>query len=162
VVIEGQAGTGKSTTLTGIARAHQACGREIVVTSTAALAAERLANELTENGVTCTACSTAGLHAAITGGRIELSPATTVIHDEAALASTREQIRLLREVKASGARLIAVGDPRQNQPVGAGGLWTRIERTTHQRRRAPGADSQSARPRPRRPARPGTVPGGAG
>ena len=58
------------------------------------------------------------------------SPATTVIHDEAALASTREQIRLLREVEASGARLIAVGDPRQNQPVGAGGLWTRLEHTT--------------------------------
>jgi ATP-dependent exoDNAse (exonuclease V) alpha subunit len=53
-----------------------------------------------------------------------------VIHDEAALASTREQIRLLREVEASGARLVAVGDPRQNQPVGAGGLWTRLEHTT--------------------------------
>jgi conjugative relaxase-like TrwC/TraI family protein len=130
VVIEGHAGTGKSTTLTGIARAHQACRREIVVTSTAALAAQRLANELTDRGVTCRSFSTAGLHAAITDGRIELTPATTVIHDEAALASTREQIRLLRAVEASGARLIAVGDARQNQPVGAGGLWTRIEHTT--------------------------------
>ena len=53
-----------------------------------------------------------------------------MIHDEAALASTREQIRLLRAVEASGGRLIAVGDPRQNQPVGAGGLWTRIEDIT--------------------------------
>ena len=130
VVIEGHAGTGKSTTLTGIARAHQACGQEILVTSTAALAAQRLANELAGNGITCQAFSTAGLHAAITGGRIELTAATTLIHDEAALASTREQIRLLREVEASGARLIAVGDPRQNQPVGAGGLWTKIEHTT--------------------------------
>jgi hypothetical protein len=50
VMIEGQAGTGKSTTLTGIARAYQAAGRQIVVTSTAALAAERLAHEL---GGTC-------------------------------------------------------------------------------------------------------------
>jgi ATP-dependent exoDNAse (exonuclease V) alpha subunit len=130
VVIGGQAGTGKSTTLTGIVRAHQACGREILLTSTAALAAQRLANDLAENAVTCTAFSTAGLDAAITDGRIELTPASTVIHDEAALASTREQIRLLREVEASGARLIAVGDPRQNQPVGAGGLWTKIEHTT--------------------------------
>src|SRR6185312_8218695 len=109
VVIEGHAGTGKSTTLTGIARAHQRCGREIVVTSTAALAAERLANELSNRGITCRAFSTAGLHVAITDGRVELTPDTTVIHDEAALASTREQIRLLREVEASGARLIAVG-----------------------------------------------------
>ena len=116
VLIEGHAGTGKSTTLTGIARAHQACGREILVTSTAALAAERLANELTDRGVRCRALSTAGLHAAISDGRIELTPATTVIHDEAALASTREQIRLLRAVEASGARLIAVGDPGRTNP----------------------------------------------
>jgi len=132
VVIEGHAGTGKSTTLTGIARAHQACGRQILVTSTAALAAERLAGELAERAVECAAYSTAGLHAAIDSGRLELTAQTTVIHDEAALASTREQIRLLRAVETSGARMIAVGDPRQNQPVGAGGLWTAIEHATHE------------------------------
>jgi len=130
VVIEGHAGTGKSTTLTGIARAHQATGRQIIVTSTAALAAERLATELAEHGVQCAAYSTAGLHAAINHGRVELGPGTTVIHDEAVLASTREQLRLMRAVETSGARLIAVGDPQQNQPVGAGGLWDQIEHTT--------------------------------
>jgi conjugative relaxase-like TrwC/TraI family protein len=127
VVIQGHAGTGKSTTLTGIARAHQATGRHIIVTSTAGLAAERLANELHEHGVECGAYSTAGLHAAIRNGRVELRSDTTVIHDEAALASTREQLRLLDAVETSGARLIAVGDPQQNQPVGAGGLWGEIE-----------------------------------
>ncbi|MGH2871623.1 MAG: ATP-dependent DNA helicase, partial [Solirubrobacteraceae bacterium] len=130
VVIEGHAGTGKSTTLTGIARAHQNNGRQIIVTSTAALAAERLAAELQEHGVDCAAYSTVGLHAAVNRGRVELSPRTTLIHDEAALASTREQLRLLRAVETSGARLIAVGDPQQNQPVGAGGLWDQIENTT--------------------------------
>ncbi len=156
VVIEGHAGTGKSTTLTGIARTHQACGREIIVTSTAALAAERLASELAERGVTCTAYSTAGLHAAITGGRIELTPHASVIHDEAALASTREQLQLLHAVESAGARLIAVGDPRQNQPVGAGGLWTRIahaaddaaarvELTVNQRARDPDDRRDQAR-----------------
>jgi conjugative relaxase-like TrwC/TraI family protein len=130
VVIEGHAGTGKSTTLTGIARAHQNSGRQIIVTSTAALAAERLAAELADRGVDCAAFSTAGLHAAINYGRVELGPDTTIIHDEAALASTREQLRLLRAVESSGARLIAVGDPQQNQPVGAGGLWDQIEHAT--------------------------------
>ena len=52
VVIEGQAGTGKSTTLTAIARAHQHQRRQIIVTSTGALAAERLARELQTAGVT--------------------------------------------------------------------------------------------------------------
>jgi hypothetical protein len=120
VLIEGQAGTGKSTALTGIARAHHTDGREILITSTAALAAERLASELGENGVDCKAYSTAGLTTAIRHDRVRLTPQTTIIHDEAALASTREQLDLLEAVETSGARLIAVGDPQQNQPVGAG------------------------------------------
>ena len=127
VVIEGQAGTGKSTTLTGIARAHQAAGRDILIASTAALAAERLGRDLTNAGVTCSTYSTAGLQAAISNGQVELGPDTTVIHDEAALASTTEQVAVLDAIATSGARLITVGDPRQNQPVGAGGLWQDIE-----------------------------------
>jgi hypothetical protein len=127
VVIEGHAGTGKSTTLTGIARAHQASGRQIIVTSTAAVAAERLARELTASGVDASAHSTVALHAAITKGQILLGTDTTIIHDEAALASTREQERLLAAVEESGARLIEIGDPRQSQPVGAGGLWPHLE-----------------------------------
>jgi ATP-dependent exoDNAse (exonuclease V) alpha subunit len=128
VVIEGHAGTGKSTTLTGIARAHQAAGRQIIVTSTAAVAAERLARELTTAGVDASAHSTVALHNAITSEQIELGAGTTIIHDEAALASTREQKRLLAAVEESGARLIMVGDPRQSHPVGAGGLWPHLER----------------------------------
>jgi ATP-dependent exoDNAse (exonuclease V) alpha subunit len=127
VLIEGQAGTGKSTALIGIARAHQADGRQVVVTSTGALAAERLAVELSTAGVNATGYSTVALHAAIESGRVTLGPRTTVIHDEAALASTREQQQLLIAVEAAGARLIEVGDPRQSQAVGAGGLWPHLE-----------------------------------
>ncbi|MGI8411628.1 MAG: MobF family relaxase [Solirubrobacteraceae bacterium] len=127
VIVEGQAGSGKSTVLSAIALAHQAEGREIVVTSTAALAAQRLAGELADAGVDASAYSTAALDAAVRSGRLVLSPATTVIHDEAALASTREQHHLLQAVEASGARLIEVGDPRQSQAVGAGGLWPALE-----------------------------------
>ncbi|PZS11304.1 MAG: hypothetical protein DLM64_06850, partial [Solirubrobacterales bacterium] len=130
VIIQGQAGTGKSTTLTGVARAHQACGQQILLISTAAVAAERLATELSNHDVRCEAYSTAALHAAITHERINLSPQTTIIHDEATLASTREQLGLLDAVETTGARMIAVGDPQQNQPVGAGGLWDHIEQAT--------------------------------
>ncbi|MHB1837667.1 MAG: ATP-dependent DNA helicase, partial [Solirubrobacteraceae bacterium] len=129
VMIEGQAGTGKSTTLTAIARAHQADARQIIVTSTAALAAQHLAAELGAAGVNAGAYSTAALQAAINTGTLTLDPDTTVIHDEAALASTREQHQLLHAVQASGARLILIGDPRQNQAVGAGGLWPDLEQT---------------------------------
>jgi conjugative relaxase-like TrwC/TraI family protein len=134
MVIVGQAGSGKSTTLTGIARAHHADGRRIVVTSTAALAAQRLASDLHDAGVPARSYSTVALHAAISIRRLELGPNVTVIHDEAALASTREQHRLLAAIETSGARLITVGDPRQSHPVGAGGLWPYLEHTAHDHR----------------------------
>jgi conjugative relaxase-like TrwC/TraI family protein len=126
-VIEGQAGTGKSTALTAIARAHEQAGQRIVVTSTAALAAERLADELNEAGVDAEGFSTVALARQIQSGSLPMGPAVTVIHDEAALASTREHDQLLSAVEKSGARLILVGDPRQSRAVGASGLWERIE-----------------------------------
>jgi len=130
VMIEGQAGTGKSTALTGIARAHRDAGRDIVVTSTAAVAAERLARDLQHAGVDTRHYSLAALQAAITNRTVVLGPETTIIHDEAALASTRGQHALVAAVETSGARLIAVGDPRQNPSVGAGGLWPHLEAAT--------------------------------
>jgi conjugative relaxase-like TrwC/TraI family protein len=127
LVIEGQAGTGKSTVLAAVARAHQRAGRRIVVTSTGALAAERLTADLRAVGVDARGYSTAALKAHAAHGRLRLDETTTVIHDEAALASTREQHWLFSAVNEGGARLIAVGDPSQSQPVGAGGLWPHIE-----------------------------------
>jgi conjugative relaxase-like TrwC/TraI family protein len=132
VVIEGQAGTGKSAILTAVARAHRADKRELIVASTAALASERLAGELESSGVSARAYSLPAFRAAMETGALELGEHSTVIHEEAALASTREQESLLAAVEKSGARLIEVGDPRQSQPVGAGGLWGRIEQAALQ------------------------------
>jgi len=133
VVIVGQAGTGKSTALTGVARAHQAAGRELIVTSTGAQAAERLAVELSAAGVVVQGYSTVALRAAVARGAVTLSPGVTVIHDEAALASTREQAWLMRAAAESGVRLVEVGDPRQSGAVGAGGLWPAIEHAAGRR-----------------------------
>jgi hypothetical protein len=127
VVVVGQAGTGKSTALLGAARAHQQAGQRVIVTSTGAQAAERLAGELRDGGVDARGHSTTALRVNVEQQRLELGPGVTVIHDEAALASTREQEWLLRAAVASGARLVEVGDPRQSQAVGAGGLWPAIE-----------------------------------
>jgi len=133
VVIVGQAGTGKSTALTGVARAHQAASRQLIVTSTGAQAAERLTAELSERGVNAQGYSTVALQAAVARGAVQLGPEVTVVHDEAALASTREQAWLLETAAGSGARLVEVGDPRQSGAVGAAGLWPQIERAARQR-----------------------------
>jgi conjugative relaxase-like TrwC/TraI family protein len=129
VVVVGQAGTGKSTALQGVARAHQQAGRTVLVTSTGAQAAERLAAELNEVGVEGRGYSTTALRVNVERGLVVLDADVTVIHDEAALASTREQAWLFRTVSESGARIVAIGDPRQSQAVGAGGLWSEIEQT---------------------------------
>jgi len=133
VVIVGQAGTGKSTALTGVARAHQAAGRELIVTSTGAQAAERLTAEFLGAGVSAQGYSTAALRTAVARGAVTLSPDVTVVHDEAALASTREQAWLLRTAAEAGVRVIEVGDPRQSGAVGAGGLWPQIEQAASER-----------------------------
>jgi len=133
VVVVGQAGTGKSTALTGVARAHRAAGQRIVVTSTGAQAAERLTAEFAQEGVSAEGYSTAALQAAVRRGAVTLGREVTVIHDEAALASTREQAWLLEAVATSGARVIEVGDPRQSGAVGAGGLWPHIEQAAAER-----------------------------
>ena len=127
VIIQGQAGTGKSTLLQAVALAHHADGRQVIVTSTAAAAAERLARDLAEVGVDAPAYSTIALQHAINTNQIAINAQTTVIHDEAALASTREQQQLLDLVEQRYARLIIVGDPQQSKPVGAAGLWSRLE-----------------------------------
>ncbi len=127
VVIVGQAGTGKSTALTGVARAHQTAGRHLIVTSTGAQAAERLTAEFLGAGVSAQGYSTVALRAAVARSAVKLGPEVTVVHDEAALASTREQAWLLQAAAQSGARVIEVGDPRQSGAVGAAGLWPQIE-----------------------------------
>jgi conjugative relaxase-like TrwC/TraI family protein len=128
VMIEGQAGTGKSTLLQAVALAHEANGQHVIITSTAAVAAERLAADLAAVGVEAPAYSTVALQHAIKTGQVELDARTTVIHDEAALASTREQQHLLQTVEEHWAHLIIVGDPQQSKPIGAAGLWPRLER----------------------------------
>jgi AAA domain len=44
------------------------------------------------------------------------------------LASTREQEQLLRAGEDRWAHLIIIGDPQQPKPIGAAGLWPRLER----------------------------------
>ncbi len=128
VAIQGQAGTGKSTTLIAAARAESLADRQVIVTSTGGQAAERLASDLRAAGVPAEALSTRALEAACHTGSLRLGPDTTVIHDECALAATDEQRFLFSACLDGGARLVEVGDSQQSTPVAAGGLIEHVER----------------------------------
>ena len=115
------AGFGKTTMLHVAARAAAADGRPVVAAATTAKAVSELAG--------------AGLDAR-TIARLQLdlrekplAPGTVVVLDEVSQTPTREAEAVLTAVAACpGGSLWVLGDPRQSQPVGAGGLADEIAR----------------------------------
>ncbi len=51
-----------------------------------------------------------------------------VVLDEAGMVTTRDLLNLVRHVDRAGAKLVLVGDPRQLQPIGAGGPYSSMTR----------------------------------
>ncbi|MFF0486628.1 AAA family ATPase [Streptomyces sp. NPDC004435] len=64
--------------------------------------------------------------------RIETGPGLTgidvLVLDEAAMTDDRSAARLLTEAARTGTKLIAIGDPKQLQAVGAGGWFAEVHR----------------------------------
>ncbi len=114
-VIEGAAGSGKTTTLTPIADIAREAGWKVYGTAQA----WRNANEL-------------GLAAEIPAwcvmkllnkhrrGEIELDAKSLIIIDEAGQLQVEHTAQLLEIAEETGASLIWAGDTRQQQPIGAG------------------------------------------
>ena len=121
------AGFGKTTMLHTAARAAAAEGRAVVAVATTAKAVAELAG--------------AGLDAR-TIARLQLelkdkplAPGTVVVLDELSQTPTPEAEVVLAAVAACpGGSLWVLGDPRQSQPVGAGGLADEVERLAAQGR----------------------------
>ena len=115
------AGFGKTTMLHAAARAAAVDGRPVVAVATTAKAVSELAG--------------AGL-AARTIARLQielrekpLAPGTVMVLDEVSQTPTQEAEAALAAVHACpGGTLWVLGDPRQSQPVGAGGVADEIER----------------------------------
>ena len=114
-VIEGAAGSGKTTTLRPITDLHREHGYEIVPTAVAWRTAVALGNDCEARPF----CVDKLLKLAARS-QIEIGRDTLIVVDEAGMLSTRQAHHVLQLGKRHGAKIVFAGDTRQQQPVEAG------------------------------------------
>ena len=114
-VIEGAAGSGKTTTLRPITDLHREHGYEIVSTAVAWRTAVALGNDCEARPV----CVDKLLKLAARG-QMEIGKNTLIVVDEAGMLSTRQAHHILQLSERHGAKIVFAGDTRQQQPVEAG------------------------------------------
>ena len=114
-VIEGAAGSGKTTTLRPITDLHREHGYEIVPTAVAWRTAVALGDDCDARPY----CVDKLLKLAAKG-QIEIDKRTLIVVDEAGMLSTRQAHHILQLSQRHGAKVVFAGDTRQQQPVEAG------------------------------------------
>lgn len=114
-IVEGAAGSGKTTMLGPVVDAYRDAGMRVIGTATAWKVATQLKDDL---GIQSKATD-AWIASARAGGHF-LDRNTVLVVDEAGLLSSRQMHDLLAEVEQAGAKAILVGDSKQLQAVGSG------------------------------------------
>ncbi|WGF91073.1 Ti-type conjugative transfer relaxase TraA [Marinivivus vitaminiproducens] len=114
-LVEGFAGTGKSTMLRAGREAWEASGHRVRGSALSGVASRNLAESTGMEGRTLDSWRHAWER-----GRDRLSERDVFVLDEAAMVDTRRMERLMREVEQAGAKLVAVGDVQQFQAISAG------------------------------------------
>lgn len=123
-VIEGVAGSGKTTALAVANNAWTASG---MVVRGCALAARAAAGLQDASGIPSTTLD--GLLRRLDRGDITFGPQHVVVVDEAGMVGTRKLGRLLDHAGRTQAKVVLIGDPRQLPEIEAGGAFAALNRT---------------------------------
>lgn len=119
--VEGWAGTGKTTMLRALGAAYTVAGLHAVGCCQSAAASQNLGRE---SGIPSR--TIASLLLSLREGRSRLNSKTVLVLDEAGMVGSADFALLQAEVLKAGAKLVCVGDPKQLQPIGAGGIFASL------------------------------------
>ena len=114
-IIEGAAGSGKTTTLRPIADLYRESGHNIIATSVSWRVTLALGNDLDAPN-----WCVDKLNRGMASGSIPVRRNTVIIVDEAGQLSSLQAVQILQMARAAGAKIIFAGDTQQQQPVEAG------------------------------------------
>ena len=151
----GAAGSGKTVALRPVADLYRERGGRVIATAVSWRAAVNLGTECNIQPY-----SLARLFRDVRRGRVALDRSTVIMVDEAGMLSVREMRTVLEMADRAGAKVLAIGDLDQLQPIEAGpGLRLIVEslgaariETIHRQRpdpRGPRRVALRIRPRPR-------------
>ena len=121
--VEGWAGTGKTTMLRAVGSAYEAAGFHVAGCCQSAAASQNLSRE---TGIPSR--TIASLLLSLREGRTKLTDKTVLFLDEAGMVGSREFSLLQEAALSAGAKLVSVGDPKQLQPIEAGGIFGALMR----------------------------------
>ncbi|WP_250463236.1 MobF family relaxase [Caballeronia sp. GAFFF2] len=121
--VEGWAGAGKTTLLRALSAAYATAGFSVLGCCQSAAAAQNLARECGIDSRTI-----ASLLLSLRNNPGMLSAKSILVLDEAGMVGSREFGLLQDAALAAGAKLVAVGDPKQLQPIEAGGIFRALVR----------------------------------
>ncbi len=119
VVVVGDAGTGKSTSMSAARALHEAAGYRVIGVAPIGKAVGEL-KKSSEIEDTFTLDS---MLIQVKNKKLTLTKNDFVIVDEAGLMGTRQAHELYKVILASGAKLALVGDDKQTQPYNAGNAF---------------------------------------
>ncbi|MGH9230223.1 MAG: MobF family relaxase [Acidimicrobiales bacterium] len=122
-LVVGLAGSGKTTALAAARDAFEVAGYEVIGTSTSGQAARTLSREAGIDSRTL-----ASLNWRIAHGSLRLTARHVAVLDEAAMTDDAALAAFLQAAGVAGAKVVAVGDPRQLGSIGPGGGFEAVVR----------------------------------